>query len=719
MLGLRTIEVVSPVGGTDIVVESMTGDEALGRPFEFTVDLLSTKGDLVIEDAVGKHLTVVLDLGDQPPRQFDGVVIRFAQIAWTGDRFRYRATLRPWLSLLARASNSRIFQNKTIPEILAAIFDAHGYSGDVDDSQLDHGSYKPHEYLVQYNETDLNFVSRLMEHAGISYHFKHSAGQHTLVLSDGPLTEKVPGYATIPYFSGDSGGVDALGHEHVSAWSVAMQVASAAFAAKEFDFQNPKAPLLSVLNQPKPGAASSLELFEYPGQYIDDNLRQSYVARRLEGQQLGYEISQGTANARAIRPGICFSLTEYPWDAQNREYLVTSASYLLTSSQHSSGGVEAPQDFVCTFFAIDSKRTYRTPAITPKPRVAGPQTAIVVGPKGEEIWTDKFGRVKVQFHWDRVGKSDENSSCWIRASQLWAGPKWGGIHIPRIGQEVVVDFLEGDPDRPLITGRVYNNDNMPPYDLPANRTQSGIKSRSALNGTPSNFNELRFEDKKGSELVYGQAEKDLQTLVKNDESRDVGHDRSTTIGHDQTLHVKNDETTTIDGNRTETVTKNESITISGARTESVAKDESISIGGSRSETVAKSESVSVGGARSLSVAKDDATSVDGAQTLEVAKDQSITVSGGRTANISKDDSATIGGALSLAVSKDGALQIGKALVIDVADEITIKTGDATITMKKNGDITIKGKNITLDASGKANVKAASDITIKGSKISQN
>jgi type VI secretion system secreted protein VgrG len=709
--------VVSPVGGTDVVFERMTGDEALGRPFEYTVDLLSAKGDLTLEDALGKPMTVALAMDPAPPRHFSGLVARFAQIAWTGRHFRYRAVLRPWLWLLSRSSNSRIFQNKSIPDILAAVFDAHGYSGDVDDSLLERDSYKPVEYLVQYNESDFNFVSRLMEQAGITYHFTHSADRHTLVLSDGMLSEKLPGLETIPYFAAESGTGD-LGHTHISEWGTGVQVSTGAYAAKEYDFQNPKAPLLSVLSSPKPGGSAKLELYEYPGLYIKDDPRQAYISRRLEEAQEDHILSQGTTNARPLRPGICFQLADHPWDALNKEYLVTAASYLLQSNAHTSGE-ESEESFTCHFSAIDSKSVYRTPALTPKARVQGPQTATVVGEKSQEIWTDKYGRVKVQFHWDRQGKGDENSSCWVRVSQLWAGAKWGGIHIPRMGQEVIVDFLEGDPDRPIITGRVYNNDNMPPYDLPGNATQSGIKSRSTLKGSPNNFNELRFEDKKGSEHVYVQAEKDMQTLVKNDEAREVDHDRTTTIGHDQTLTVKNDETSTIEGYRTETVGKDESITIGGSRTESVGKDESISIGGNRAETVAKSESVSISGSRSLSVAKDDATSVDGAQTVEVAKDLSVSVSGKRTQSISKDDSISISGALSMQVSKDGAIQIGKKLVIDVSDEITIKTGDASISMKKNGDITIKGNNITVDAGGKANIKAGGDVIIKGSKVAQN
>jgi len=357
--------------------------------------------------------------------------------------------------------------------------------------------------------------------------------------------------------------------------------------------------------------------------------------------------------------------------------------------------------------------------VTPKPVIQGAQTATVVGVGGEEIYTDEHARVKVQFHWDRYGKRDENSSCWIRVSQVWAGKTWGTIHIPRIGQEVIVSFLEGDPDRPIVTGRVYNGDNKAPYDLPANKTQSGIKTRSSKDGAAANFNEIRFEDKKGSEQLFIHAEKSQDIEVEKDETHWVGHDRTKTIDNDETTHVKHD--------RTETVDHNETIKIGENRSENVGKDESITIGANRTESVTKDETVTIGKNRTESVGESESISVSKGQTISVGKAQSLTVGDGRTVNVGKDESITIGkkqdvnvgDARKTSIAKDDALSVGKKLIVSAADEISLTTGSASIIMKKDGTITIKGKDITLDGSGKINVKASSDVAIKGSKVTQN
>jgi type VI secretion system secreted protein VgrG len=315
--------------------------------------------------------------------------------------------------------------------------------------------------------------------------------------------------------------------------------------------------------------------------------------------------------------------------------------------------------------------------------------------------------VKVKFHWDRregnekdsskvdKNNNDPDSSCWVRVAQMWAAAKFGAINIPRIGDEVIVDFLDGDPDRPIITGRVYNADNMPPYTLPDNKTQTGIKSRSTKGGNPQNFNELRFEDLKGEEEVYLQAEKDLNILVKNDETRDVGHDR--------VKNVKNDETSTITGNRTEDVGKDEKIAIHGNRSETVDKDETITISGARSESVGKDETISITGARTETVSKDEKITITGARQVDVGKADTLSVGAGRTQNITGDDQVTV----------------TKKLHFDAGDEIVIKTGDASITMKKDGTIILKGKDVSIAASGKINANASGDVTIKGSKVSTN
>jgi type VI secretion system secreted protein VgrG len=717
MIGPRTIAMVPPQEAGALLFERMTGSERLGQPFEFKIDVLSKTGEIPIPDVLGKPFSVALERADQPPRWFSGIVAEFALMDWTGEYFRYRAHLRPLVWLLTRTSNCRVFQDITVPDLITELFAVHGVTVK---KQLGRDSYAPREYLVQYNETDFNFLSRLMEHEGIYYYFVHDEGSHTLMLVDAnTFHHELPGHEQIPFSASGHHPGGQGSREYIDAWSAGMQVEPGAYAAKDFDFEKPRAPLLSIANVPNPHAHAGLEMFEYPGHHLASGQRDDYVRRRLDEQQVDYERVQGAGNARGLMPGFLFTLTDHPADKQNLEYLVTAASYALTSTQYASGGTETGPDYRCTFSGIQSKRPFQPRVATPKPIVPGPQTAIVVGPAGNEIWTDKYGRVKVQFHWDRLGNRDEKSSCWVRVAQVWAGSQWGAMHIPRIGQEVLVDFLEGDPDRPIVTGRVYNGDLMPPYSLPANQTQSGIKSRSTKSGAPSNFNELRFEDKKGAEHVFLQAEKDLQIFVKNDERRQVGHDRI--------KEVTNDETTSIGGSRDETVTKDESISIGGSRDETVALTESVSIGIARNHTVGAEESVSVGGSRSLSVGASDSTSVGGSQSvsvggsrsLDVGKDQSISIAGGRTLTIAKDDSITISGKRTESISKDGTLTVGKKLLIDAGDELTIKSGDASIILKKNGDITIKGKNISIAGSGKINAKADGDVIIKGSKISKN
>ncbi|NND91835.1 MAG: type VI secretion system tip protein VgrG, partial [Granulosicoccus sp.] len=422
-----------------------------------------------------------------------------------------------------------------------------------------------------------------------------------------------------------------------------------------------------------------------------------------------------------------FSLTNCEREDQNREYLViwTSLWIQMDSFYSGSGGgaVELQSHFRC----MPSNIPFRPQRKTPKPEIRGPQTAIVVGPGGEEIWTDKHGRVKLQFHWDRYGQSDENSSCWVRVSQAWAGEKWGSIHIPRIGQEVIVEYIDGDPDRPIVTGRVYNGDRPVPYDLPANATQSGIKSRSSMGGKPANFNEIRMEDKKGSEELYIHAEKDQNNIVENDETTNVGHDRTEDIGHDETIKigndrtetVGNDETISIGNDRTEKVGSNEKITIGSNRTEEVGSDESISIGGNRQEKVAANEQISIGANRTEKVGKDESIKIGDSRTETVGKDEKIDIGDNRTESVGKDEKISIGKNKTDSIGDDYKVDVGKKFSLSAGDEIVLSTGKASITMKKDGTIIISGKDITLKGSGAINAKASKNIILKGKKILQN
>jgi type VI secretion system secreted protein VgrG len=710
---MQTIEILAPAEAGPLVFQSMQGGERLGRPFEYNVDLSSRRGDLPSAGMLGRPLSVKLPRRARPPRWFNGMVARLAQVGWNGEQFHYQATLRPLMWLLTRSSNCRVFQNQSVPELVMEMLGAHGVPAR---KQLGRAGYAPREYVVQYNETDFNFVSRLMEQEGISYYFAHEEGKHTLILIDAlTVHDQVPGSEAIPFSSAGDRARDGDGapHERVDAFAVATQIEPGAYVGKDFDFEQPRAPLLSIAHAPTVGAQPAGERFEYPARYLDAGERDDYVKRRLEQEQADEELAQGGGNAGGITCGFRFTLTEHPAEPNNRDYLVIAATHLLatTHPQASGAPAEAGPDYRCAFVGIDGRRPYRTPSGTPRPQLPGPQTAIVVGPKGEEIWTDRHGRIKVQFHWDRQGARDEKSSCWVRVAQAWAGSQWGAIHIPRIGQEVVVDFLDGDPDRPIVTGRVYNGDNLPPYDLPANQTQSGMKSRSTKNGGPSHFNELRFEDKTGAEQVYLQAEKDLQLLIKNDERRAVGHDRSAEIGRDEIAVVGN--------HRTVTVGQDDALAVGANRRESVARDQTLEVGGQRAATVALGDSSNVGGARSLSVGLGDSTSVTGAQSVAVGLAQTVAIGGARTLLVGKDEAISVGGQRTVSVSKDQTVEIGHKLTITAAEEITLTTGEASIHMNKNGDITIKGKTITLDGSAKANIKATGEITIKGSKVVQN
>ena len=740
------VQVTTPLSADDLRIRRMTGREELGRLFSYELELLSPKANITLSDLLGQSITVHLQLEGERQRHFNGYVSRFSRAASSGRYTVYRATLRPWLWLLTRTSDCRIFQNSSVPDVLKEVFRAYGFT-DFDEALS--GSYEPKDYIVQYRESAFNFVSRLMEQAGIYYFFKHEDGKHVLTLADSyGAHETAPGYAEVPYYPPQPG--ERRERDHVDGWRVAEQIQTGRYMLNDYDFERPKASLQSKLSAPE--ANTDLEMYDYPGEYTQEADGDFYVRVRLEELQMQCEQVEGRGNARGLAPGGLFSLTGFPNERENREYLITSCAYDIEADDLESGAHAAHgASFRSSFTAIDSKVSFRSRRITPKPTIAGPQTAIVVGKAGEDIWTDQYGRVKVQFHWDREGKSDENSSCWVRVAQYWAGSRFGSIHIPRIGQEVMVEFLEGDPDRPIVTGRVYNGNNMPPYDLPANQTQSGWKTRSSKGGNPDNFNEIRFEDKAGEEQVFVQAEKDLEINVKNNESRTVGADRNKSVGGNETVSIgKNrtetvtgDESITITGGRTENVAADESITIGAGRTETVGADETISIGanqtitvganrsknvganetvtigGNRTETVASSETVSIGGPRTINIAAAEAINVAGGRTVNVAVAQATDIGAAHSLNVGGNQSISVGGARDQSIDGNDQLTVGKKLQITATDEVVIKTGDASITMKKNGDIVISGKNITVKGSGKVNVKADGDVALKGSKIAQN
>ena len=551
------VNFISPLGG-NLVVQSMSGDEAIGRLFSYNLELLSQNFELHFNQVVGQQVTVALELPEDR-RYFNGYITEFRYLGQSDRYARYQATIRPWFWFLTRTSDCRIFQEQKVPDIIKDIFQEHGMS---DVEYRLRGTYREWEYCVQYRETDFNFISRLMEQEGIYYYFEHFEDKHMLILTDEVSTHiPFPQFETVPY-QAPTGAMSLQELDHLQYWAVTQSIQPETYAIKDFNFKHPRGDLFSVLMQPGDHAfpIQQPEIYDYPGEYTERSDGENYVEIRLQELRSQHERVSASGPCRGMSAGCLFTLLDYPREDQNKEYLVLSVSHQINDTSYISGqGGGSEELYRCQVEVMDAATPYRQVRSTPKPIVQGPQTAIVVGRDNDEIYTDEYGRVKVQFHWDRYGQSNENSSCWIRVSQLWAGAKWGGMHIPRIDQEVIVSFMEGDPDKPVITGRVYNDDCMPPYDLPANKTQSGIKSRSSKDGTPSNFNEVRMEDKKGSEELYIQAEKNETILVKNDKSETVGRDKSTTVTRHHSLTVEeggNDTHTVRRGTRSVTVNGN-------------------------------------------------------------------------------------------------------------------------------------------------------------------
>ena len=744
----RLISIKTALGATALALRSFSIVDQLGQLFEIDAQLSSENGEIDLDQVVGNDATIRLFVGKKQKRFFHGYVSRLVQEGNQGGYAHYRATIVPWLWFLTRTSDCRIFQQKSIPDIIEAVFKARGFS----DYQLKlSANHSPREYCVQYRETDFNFVSRLMEQEGIYYYFDHLEGKHTLIMADS-ISAHSPstGYADIEFNEENAG---AAGREVITDWIVEKEAQPVATALQDFDFKKPKTSLLVSSSVTRKYGKAQYEVYDYPGEYQEHSDGSQLADMRLEELQTRYETLRGTASARGLAPGHTFNLKKHPRSDQNREYLITGVTLHADAGEFSAtaGTAGSGEFFSCEFTTIDKKQQFRPARQTPKPIIQGPQTAIVVGPAGEEIYTDQYGRVKVHFHWDRHDKSDENSSCWVRVSQYWAGKTWGSIHIPRIGQEVIIEHLEGDPDWPIITGRVYNGDQTVPYGLPGSKTQSGIKSRSSKGGGSSNFNEIRFEDLKGSEQVYIHAEKNQDNVVENDETTQVGHDRTEKVGHDETISIGNNrtesvgvnevisigsnrtekvganETIAIGANRSETVGANETIAVTGNRTRTVAQNETITVALMRTHTVGVNEAITVGAAQEITVGAAQTTTVGAAQTNTigaaqtntVGADQTNTIGANQTSNVASDQTDAVGGGRSTSVGKDDSLTVAKKLTIDAGEEITITTGKASIHMKKDGTIQISGKDITIDASGEIDVKASKNITMKGQKILQN
>ena len=654
------------MAGIDFHVLEFSLTERISAPFDLELTLAS-KEDVGFSAALGSEaLFSIIGRGEE--RYVHGMAIRFEKTGAIKEASHtvfniYRVSVAPALWGLSLECDCRIFQEKSVQQIVGKVLEEGGVAPDSVGFALQIGR-QPRDYCVQYRETDLDFVSRLLEEEGIFYYFEHRRDVHFMILGDSEVNYRpIPGDPDIVFNPPDGMATD---EDCVFEFRRTQRLATGVCTVRDFNFEKPSLDL-TCANQ----ASFSFrpEAYDYPGLYrLGD--RGSMLAKvRLQEAVACRDAAEGRSDCPRLAPGYFFNLENHELEEFNRDYLVVEAFHTGTQGQvlqaHALG--DAGFSYENRFVAIPADTTFRPERNTPRPVVEGVQTAIVTGPEGAEIYTDDYGRIKVQFHWDREGKRNENSSCWIRTSQIWAGPRWGSVYIPRVGHEVIVDFLEGDPDRPIVTGSVYNGANPPPYPLPDEKTKSTLKSDSTRGG--GGFNELMFDDAKGSEEVYIHAQKDWTIAVENDKTQ--------AVGRNEQLRVMKNRTKSVGGSQSESVGGNKSITVGGAHNETIAKDAKITVvEGSFTHDVQTSFA-------EYHVKGPVREQYDSTQSTLVANDVDIESTGGH-------------------------------VHLKASTQIELAVGESKLTLKSDGSVSLEGKNIVIGISENS---VASTVSLKALSIS--
>ena len=655
------LTVSTPLGHDTFRLASIRGEERLSGLFHFTLELLSEQNDLDFNRIVGQNVTVTVQMEDGVSRYFNGVVGRFVQAGSDARFTTYHADLHPWLWLLTMTRDNRIFQNQSAPNIIETVFKDLGCT---DYRNALSRTYTAREYCVQYQESAFDFVSRLMEDEGIFYFFEHETNKHTLVLADDrDAHADCPARAQVRWMERLMEHVD---DDVVTNCTWIQQVAPTAYMMDDFNFETPTTELLVQAK----GASSQRTIYEYPGGYSAKQVGETKVDHRLHAQELPQKRLQGHGYCPTFTSGNKFTLSGHPRTDLNGSYVLRWLSHTAT-----------PEGYANAFEAFPIAAPFRPPQATPKPVIAGSQTAIVVGKSGEEIWTDKYGRVKVQFPWDQQGKRDENSSCWIRVAQGWAGKGWGSQFLPRIGHEVIVSFLHGDPDYPIITGAVYNGQQTVPYALPSEQTKSTVKSNSSKGG--GGFNEIRFEDKKSVEEIFVHAQKDMNVTIKENRT--------------STLEMGNDTLTLKEGNSALVLDK-------GNRVIQVKN-------GNESHTVQGTRDLAINGKETHTNKADFTQQVSGNFTLQVDGDLTLDVKGSLTIKAGQSITIKAGAAL--------AQEAGTSLTAKAGTSLTNQAG-TSLTAKAGLDLTNQaGATLTSKASATQTVDGGGLLTLKGGIVKIN
>jgi len=674
----RRVQVNTPLPPSELLFRSMHGEEALSTLFEFDVDMVSESAQLDLRQLLSQSVTLRVDRGWSQPRFLNGQVVRCKMVGRatpTSRHYVYRATLRPWLWYLTQTKDSKIFQEQSVPDVIREVLAEYDHPVEFKLS----GSYRKWDYCVQYEETDFAFISRLMEHEGMYYWFRHEEGAHTLIITDDVAHhEPFADLESIPYFGPDR--VVQPDREYVSRWEPAEQVTPGSFATADYDFKKPAASLDVLRSNPGPYSHGDLEVYEWMGGYTDPDQGEHYSRVRLEGLQARQSEASGQSNSTGLAPGYLVTLSNHPRLSENREYLVRAARYCIQESGYSTDD-DGESLFEVEFIMVPATIPFRAPRVTPLPRTHGPQTAKVVGKPGEQIWTDHYGCVKVQFRWDRYGKKNENSSCWVRVSSPWAGGGFGGIQLPRVDDEVIVDFIGGHPDRPIIIGRVYNASNMPPWDLPGNATQSGFLSRSK-DGDRSTANALMFEDRAGMERIWLHAERDLATEVEANETHTVEGDRTTLIMGSDALTVMGVRTSTTHGHESETFLSGADRTVTGDVNETVTGNETRTFVGDIIETITGNVDETITGDLTQTTTGMVTRTITGDVTDETTGNVDETITGDLTQTTTGAVTRTITGA----VTDETTGAVSETVTGDVASKI-----DGTLDQTVTGSVTINAQ----------------------------
>jgi type VI secretion system secreted protein VgrG len=679
-----------------LLINQLHAQEQVSADFVYTATLLSDDDEIELKSVLAKLVCIKLKREDGSERLFTGYCFEFRLLTIENSLAVYEMVLRPWMAILALRRDYATFIEKNITDQTKELFNQTGLS------RFDIRTREPdpvRHYSCQYNETTQNYLHRRFEEMGWFYWYEHEASGHTLILADySPESAPIDGNKNVPYHH-DGGDNE---HDKISQWSPSRKLVSGKVTFSSFDYKKPTPAKVQRISELEQGIISKHEVHDYDGLlgFKDEDHGVKIANRRLEQINAPAKSFTGVSEHRALQPGRWFKLTKehgasmYEGGAKN-DFFILSVTHTAHNNYLNAAGGEAR--YSNTFTCLRRAIVWRPPPGYASVPVTAPHidTATVVGLAGEEIHTDAQGRIKVQFHWDRKGKFNGQSSAWVRVMTPWADQNFGMIAIPRVGTEVVVQYLQGNPDKPMVMGQAWNSQHMPPWDLPANKTQTGILTRSSKGGSAANANAFRFEDKKGDEEIWMHAEKNQRIEVENDESHWVGHDRRKTIDHDETTHVKHD--------RTETVDHDEKITVHNNRTERVDHDEKVSIGDNRHEDVGKNEDVRIGHSRSVHVGDHKSETVGKTKAETVALAKFLTVGGLYQTSVGGVQNTTVAMAQLEEVGLSKTVVVGKTITLSAGEQLKITVGKSSFTMNADGRIEISGTEVLISGSKKVEI----------------